>query len=162
MYWLCYRNVRPSAKHPTNESLAKLLDLILKLNNFQFNGENFLQVGGTAMGTRVAPSLANMFMSDLENRILEAYPLKCLFFKRFIDDCFWIWTHGKEEFDKWVKDLNKFTVETSASSVAFLDVQVNLDEEGRIWTDLYTKPTDSHNYLHYSSAHPPHCKKALP
>ena len=162
------RKHRPSAKHPTNESLAKLLEFILKLNNFQFNGENYLQVGGTAMGTKVAPSLANVFMSDLEDRMLDAYPLKCLFFKRFIDDCFGIWTHGKEEFDKWVKYLNdshpsiKFTVETSASSVAFLDVQVNLDDQGRIWTDLYTKPTDSHNYLHYSSAHPPHCKKALP
>ena len=31
-----------------------------------------------------------------------------------------------------------------------------------LWTDLYCKPTDSHSYLHYSSAHPLHCKKGLP
>ena len=35
-------------------------------------------------------------------------------------------------------------------------------ENGRIWTDLYCKETDSHNYLHYDSAHPKHCKESLP
>ena len=38
---------------------------------------------------------------------------------------------------------------------------VHLDE-GEIWTDLYCKPTDSHNYLHYDSAHPEHNKRSLP
>ena len=43
---------------PTNNSLIQLLGLVLKKNNFQFNGINFLQIGGTAMGTKVAPSFA--------------------------------------------------------------------------------------------------------
>jgi hypothetical protein len=29
-------------------------------------------------------------------------------------------------------------------------------------TDLYTKPTDAHNYLHYHSAHPLHVKNNIP
>ena len=29
-------------------------------------------------------------------------------------------------------------------------------------TDLYTKPTDSNNYLHFYSAHPLHCKRGIP
>ena len=36
------------------------------MNKFQFNRENYLQIGGTAMGTRVAPFYANIFMPNLE------------------------------------------------------------------------------------------------
>ena len=32
----------------------------------------------------------------------------------------------------------------------------------KLITDLYTKPTDTHNYLLYSSCHPQHIKKSLP
>ena len=34
--------------------------------------------------------------------------------------------------------------------------------EGVIETDLYVKPTDSHQYLQSSSCHPFHCKKGIP
>ena len=37
-------------------SLITLLQHVQHMNNFQFNGENFLQIGGTTMGNRVAPS----------------------------------------------------------------------------------------------------------
>ena len=47
---------------PINTSLLQLLEKVLKCNNFDFNGRLFLQFGGTAMGTRVAPSYANTFM----------------------------------------------------------------------------------------------------
>ena len=37
-----------------------------------------------------------------------------------------------------------------------------MEKDGTIWTDLYSKPTDSHNYLRFESSHPPHCRKGLP
>ena len=43
----------------------------------------------------------------------------------------------------------------------FLDVNVYL-ENGKIKTDFYVKPTDTHQYLHSSSCHPYHCKKGIP
>ena len=36
---------------PTNASSLKLLNLVLTPNNFQFNGQNYLQISGSAMGT---------------------------------------------------------------------------------------------------------------
>ena len=33
---------------------------------------------------------------------------------------------------------------------------------GYLHTDLYTKSTDAHAYLHYSSCHPIHCKNNIP
>ena len=55
----------------------------------------------------------------------------------------------------------KFTAEWSKTSINFLDVTVSLTE-GVIETDLYVKPTDSHQYLQSSSCHPFHCKKGIP
>ena len=44
------------------ETLCRLMEMVLTKNNFRFNGVNFLQVGGTAMGTKVAPSYAVNYM----------------------------------------------------------------------------------------------------
>ena len=45
--------------------------------------------------------------------------------------------------------------------VNFLDVTVYL-ENGKIKTDVYVKPTDTHQYLHSFSCQPYHCKKRFP
>ena len=76
-----------------------------------------------------------------------------------------IWQHGQEELNKFLEHLNscmdcmKFETETSSTSVNFLDVKLILEE---ITTTLYTKPTDSHNYINYSSCHPRACKNSIP
>ena len=86
---------------------------------------------------------------------------------RFIDDIFFIWTHGQEKWNSFFKNLNsfhdsiKFTSEISTQSVPFLDMEVKL-VEGKIETDLYTKPTDCHNFLQWSSCHPRSTKKGIP
>ena len=48
-----------------------MLRLILKENSFHFNGKNFLQTHGTAMGTKMAVSFANIFMAAVETEIIE-------------------------------------------------------------------------------------------
>ena len=40
---------------------------------FEFNDEFFLQIGGTAMGTAVAPNYANLFMDRFETNALDTY-----------------------------------------------------------------------------------------
>jgi hypothetical protein len=48
------------------ECLVEMLTLVLKNNNFTFDGNHYHQINGTAMGTKMAPSYANIFMGDLE------------------------------------------------------------------------------------------------
>jgi hypothetical protein len=45
---------------------------VLKKNNFTFNGDHYLQINGTAMGTKMAPSYANIFMGKIEKQLLES------------------------------------------------------------------------------------------
>jgi hypothetical protein len=53
----------------------------------------------------------------------------------------------------------KFTMEYSPKEVNFLDTTVVLDDlHRRLYTKLYTKPTDTHSYLHWTSAHYHPCK----
>ena len=54
----------------------------------------------------------------------------------------------------------KFTTEWSRSSVTFFDTIVSI-KEGYLVTDLYTKLTATHQYLHRSSCHPIHCKNTI-
>ena len=159
---------RHNSLNPTNFSLKKLLHLVLTTNNFKFDNKDFLQVGGTAMGTKLAPSFANLFMGYFEEKFVYTYRLQPLLWKRFIDDIFFIWTYGEDELLQFVKHLNdchttiKFTLETSLEHVSFLDITIKKKTDGTILTDLYCKPTDSHNYLLFSSEHPRHLLKGIP
>ena len=52
---------------PSAKTLTCLLEKVLKLNNFTFDNHNFIQVKGTAMGTRAAPNFANVYMGRFED-----------------------------------------------------------------------------------------------
>jgi hypothetical protein len=67
-----------------------------------FNGEHYLQISGTAMGTKMAPSYANMIMGRLERRLLYYSPTKPLSWLRFIDDIEMKWVDGRESLELWV------------------------------------------------------------
>jgi len=47
------------------QSLREILKLILQENSFEFNDKSYLQIHGTAMGTKMAVAFANIFMSNL-------------------------------------------------------------------------------------------------
>ena len=155
-------------KQKIGPHLLKLLELVLHSMSFNFNNDHYLQIGGTAMGTGVAPNYANLFMDRFETKALENWPLKPSLWLIFIDDIFMIWTHGEDNLNKFITYLNKlhptikFTHEVSNSSINFLDTTVKINEEGNLYTTLYEKPTDTHLYLHYTSSHHAPCKTKGP
>ena len=60
-----------------------------------------------------------------------------------------------------IRPTIKFTADWSYISANFLDVKVIL-KDGKIITDLFVKPADTHQYLDSSSCHPSHCKNSIP
>lgn len=151
----------------SNASILKLLEMVLSLNNFKFNGQNYLQVVGTAIGTRVAPTFANIFMGYFEDKFVYNYPTQPVIWLRFIDDVLLIWNAGLDALILFIDFLNnchpniKFSHEISEKQVSFLDLLIVKEDGGGLKTTLYTKRTDANNYLHYTSAHSLSCKQGI-
>ena len=55
----------------------------------------------------------------------------------------------------------KFTVNSSHVRLPFLAININL-RDGYLHTDLHTKATNAHGFLHRRSCHPPHVYKNIP
>ena len=90
----------------SSEDICLLIKFILENNVFSLNDEYFLQVCGTAMGTRMAPCYANIFMAELEENFLSGYPYKLLAYDRYIDDIFIIWSHGLDLLHNFINSIN--------------------------------------------------------
>ena len=156
--------------------IIKALSIVLEWNTFEFDGKSFLQLQGTAMGTKVAPTYATLVMGYLEiklyEKIAEKYGINTRTnfigkWRRYLDDCFIIWDTNIDTPKNLLTILQtlhksiKFTMEESTNSISFLDIKVII-ENNKIVTDLYQKPTDSQQYVHFKSCHPPHTKRNIP
>ena len=151
--------------------LKRALELILQENSFQFTGKNYLQTHGTAMGTKMAVSFANIFMGKVESQILSQSALKPLAWKRYIDDIFYIWNINKGEVTQFIEQANshhptiKFTAEVSDAETTFLDTKVYKGErfakESRLDIKTHFKATETFQYTHFSSCLPPGVKKGF-
>ena len=158
---------RPN-QEPSTTVLIRLAELVLTLNNFSFDGEHYQQISGVAMGTKMGPNYANLFVGFVENQIFEQYtdPVPD-FFGRFIDDCLGTASCSYAELESFIHFVNnfhpalKFTWEISETSVSFLDILISINGS-RLTTSVFYKPTDSHSYLLFSSSHPNHTKRSIP
>ena len=95
-------------KDPPIQTFVKLLTLVLKRNNFKFNGKHYLQVQGTVMGTKKAPAYANIFMGRPEKQVLMYVTLKPFSWLRFIYDIDMKSTHGRENLEAFLQRANSF------------------------------------------------------
>ena len=143
------------------QSLRRILKLILQETSFEFNGKNYLQTHGTAMGTKMAVAFANIFMSAVETEILNLSKTKPLEWKRYIDDIFSLWRTERKEIDEFIALANrhhpsiKFTAEISDKEINFLDTTVYKGErfhnQGILDIRTHFKPTETFQYMHCSS-----------
>ena len=159
----------------TEKFITDAVKLILENNSFFFDNRHYLQIKGTAMGTKMAPSYVNLVLAYLEEQMYDTLALenaeyskyiKENFF-RYLDDCFIVWPKSKWNISHFVETLNNmhrditFTYEISDNKIPFLDIQVSI-QNNKISTDIYYKATDSHQYLYYKSCHPRHTKNNIP
>ena len=150
--------------------ILRLAELVLTLTSFKFGDQHFKQVRGVAMGTKMGPSFACLFMGYLEERIFQAYAgVVPLLYRRFIDDCFGAAAGPLQvlmDFITFVSSFHpsiKFTHQVSSTTLPFLDIQVSIHPDSdKLSTSVFYKPTDSHSYLNYTSCHPPSTKSSIP
>ncbi|XP_069505846.1 uncharacterized protein [Ambystoma mexicanum] len=164
-------NKRTTGKVP-NSFILWCAEMALTENYFGFNGQLYHQVHGTAMGSSVAPSAANLYVESFERGVI--YNPSNPFFenlglwRRYIDILI-IWNGTVARFEKFVEWINKqnrymkFTSTHSNKELNFLDVTVWVDSGSNILkVKPFHKPTDRNSLLDFSSCHPRHTRENLP
>ena len=95
--------------------IGEFTKLVLESNTFEFNGQYYKQLLGTAMGSHFAPGCANIFMDKLESSKLPTAPIQPIIWKRYIDNIFAVFTCSDEE-------LTQFKLSTG--SIKFTHYQI--------------------------------------
>jgi hypothetical protein len=101
---------------PPLSTIRRLINLILQNNIFKFGDHHYHQIQGTAMGTKMAPPYANLFISYIEQEFLNSQELKPTLWLWFIDDIFLIWDPTLEEYESFFNNLNNHTSLRNTSS----------------------------------------------
>lgn len=137
---------------------------------FLFNSEVYKQIDGLAMGSPLAPLLANWFVAKVENNLLQNPLIKQpIFYRRYVDDIFAVF-HCEDDRDAFFSHLNnahenlRFTMEkinTSTNSLPFLDVEISVDTPDKFTTKVYRKPTNTDVVLNYHAMAPNKWKTSL-
>ena len=120
------------------EQVVKLLQFCLDATYLAYRGEFFKQTFGTAMGSPVSVTVANLVMESVEERALSTYQSPVPFWKKYVDDT--ITALPRDQVKAFHSHLN--TIEAS--------IQFTVEEE----TDNTRESSEVHLYV------PPH-KRAV-
>lgn len=149
--------------------IARLLTHCLDSNCFRFDQAFYKQRLGIAMGCKVAPPVAIIFMHKLEQSALQNAEIRPDIYARYIDDTIGVWTHSHQELQRFLNYMNsvhpsiKFTMDDSHStgSISYLDTLISIGSDGKYSTELFIKPNHSGIVIHYSSSQPMVTKKSV-
>ena len=131
----------------TRRELRKLFRIATSETHFTFNGSIFDQIDGVAMGSPLAPVLANLFMGFHEQHWIEqATNVKPIFYKKFVNDIFAVFKFESDA-DAFYSYLNtrqeniKFTFEKEKDNkLSFLDILIN-NNQSDLQTSTFHKKT---------------------
>ena len=161
--------------HPTlppppldSEDMKVLLQICTQCTPFIHENQQYLQTDGVSMGSPLGPTFADFYMSEKENELLgqEDRASNPAIYLRYVDDIFVIFNtrshihHFIKRFERNCK--LKFTHEAMIDShFNFLDLQLEIKNDGSIGTSIYVKPTDAGLYANFLSHTPLTYKKSV-
>ena len=129
------------------ENLTKLFFFATAQTHFSFLGNFYDQIDGVAMGSPLAPVLANLFMGHHEKRCLENYNSGIEFYLRYVDDTFTLFNTEQDALSFYnyinIQHPNiKFTMEREGNhKLPFLDVLLDNNSNHGIITSVFHKKT---------------------
>ena len=173
-HWIELQNNLPLLQRFTKQFLLEGLSIILKFNYFYINKSFLHQIKETAIGTKFAVVGSNLVVAYKEIKLFallpQIYPQDFVDFLlrnyfRFLDDIFhkWLENFDIKQFYDLINSLDedlKFIFENSSRTLNFLDIQLRI-VNNILAFDICYKPTNSFNYLTYSSCHPSHTKNNI-
>ena len=141
--------------------LRSLLTVATAQTHFLFNGSFYDQIDGVAMGSPLAPVLANLFMGHHEKLWLDNFQgSEILFYRRYVDDTFCLF-HSEHDAILFFDYINsrhpniRFTMEKEVQhKLPFLDVLIDNNDPNSFLTRVYRKKTFTGlltNYFSFTS-----------
>ena len=134
----------------SKSDLTKLFSFATSQTNFFFNGKMYDQIDGVAMGSPLAPVLANLFLGHYENIWLNNYQGPSVqFYRRYVDDTFCLFNDERDAllFFNFLNSQHpniKFTMEKETNKMlAFLDVCINNKDPCNLLMSVHRKKTFS-------------------
>ena len=148
------------------DDYLNLVELCMKFGCFTYNGEEYFQHSGLAMGSPLSPVAACLFMEFLE----EEHFLKILgndsLWLRYVDDVVVVVPKEKNLTEE-LKKLNsvhgniEFTIEEEkGKEMAFLDTCI-VRTETCFKFKVFRKPTNKEDYVHFYSGHNERTKSGI-
>ena len=170
--------------------LVRVLKAVLEYNVFEWDGELYQQLYGTAIGTSCAPAYSGLYMEELTVSAMKDWVVthpdpeeSVKNWVRLIDDGWGMWTGSLDVLHQFLDHMNsrvpsiKFTMEYTCPVdcpeadntdhdcrrfLNFLDLRMFVDDGGKIQTDLFVKPGRKCQYLSPDSSHPRNVFKNIP
>ena len=137
----------PNIKFNRKE-LKTLFQFATSKSHFLFEGETYDQIDGVAMGSPLAPVLANIFMGHYEKIWIENYKgNKVEFYKRYVDDIFCLFKNENDAINFFdfinIQHPNiSFTYEKQIDGkLCFLDVMIKNTNTNKFQTSIFRKTT---------------------
>ena len=137
----------PDALPVPKRDFMKLVSLCLNFGYFCFNGEEFKQVSGLAMGSPLSAVLACLYMETLEEDHFKRILGESSIWLRYVDDVL-VFVPNDTDLDRILNRLNsvetsiQFTIERERDGkLPFLDVMIRR-ERGALTFSVYKKPSN--------------------
>ena len=148
----------------STSTILQLIELVLEMTTFHFNGRFFSQKQGVAMGTKMRPSVACIFMRYLEELFFADFEHSTpMLFSDILTTSLELPHVLKKNYNVSLI-ISQTSIRLSRTHILFQTIQsLSLTiENNHIKSFAHFRPTDSHNYLLFSSSHPPSCKQFIP
>ena len=166
-------------QNPSSECILEALEITMSSNSTEFDSRFFTQIDGATNGSPDSGSVTDIFGAIHIDKVIQDHcPIEPENYRRYRDDTFDVCLKSSEEDQKLVtnwmneniyQDKIKFTANYDREKMVFLDTELTLreatvnNERGfYLIPQMYSKDTDTHQYLHPSSCHSPHIAKDLP
>ena len=123
---LAYFLDKHAVKEPATSTLTRLAKLVLTLNSFSFDNEYYRQLGGVAVGSRMGPNYACLFIGYVEQYTGFIPQLH----KRYIDDVVGAASCRREELEAFINVVSnfhpalQFTSTITEMELPFLDINL--------------------------------------
>ena len=135
--------------------------MILDQNYCQHDGKYFKPTKGTAMGSPIFGTLAEIYLQFFEQLIIKQWMEigEITYYRRYIDDIIILFDQNKnceDSVTNYMNNINKYLefklTEEENNNINYLDLSIHRNNNNL--QGIYRKPTQTDTTIHFTSSHP--------